>query len=243
MKAATGAALCIAWLLASAAAMADTFYRYRDKAAGRDVFVNRLEQVPRQYRRQAKVVFESGGLANQDDLIQQAPKAPSDDGLADKLIKDLVPKTARSASDAATRYASAGKGFLNRGPAAAAEAVDAKLSKAGAMPLGDEERAQLARLLMTTIWAGAAAGLWAFVVWVILIAHAFRDKRPGWGALMIVLSPLAYVYLILHFGKGRPFLKTACALGLLSPGLVALWGAWQFYSWFHIVAQVRGGHL
>ena len=81
MKPATLVALCA--VLASAAALADTFYRYRDQATGRDVFVDRLEQVPKRYRSQTKIVFESGSIENQDSAKRTAPLSPPDDGLAE----------------------------------------------------------------------------------------------------------------------------------------------------------------
>ena len=57
MKTGLGVVLCI--VLWSATGRADTFYQYRDKSTGRDVFVNRLDQIPRKYRDQAKIVIES----------------------------------------------------------------------------------------------------------------------------------------------------------------------------------------
>ena len=42
----------------SALAHADTFYKYRDSQTGRDVFVNRLDQIPPPYRSRAKVMME-----------------------------------------------------------------------------------------------------------------------------------------------------------------------------------------
>ncbi len=43
----------------SALAHADTFYKYRDSRTGREVFVNRLDQIPLPYRNHAKVVMEA----------------------------------------------------------------------------------------------------------------------------------------------------------------------------------------
>jgi hypothetical protein len=228
-------------LLASAVAAADTFYRYRDKATGRDVFVSSLEQVPRQYRDQTKIVLESGGPPNQDDAREEAPSAPADDGIAEKLMRQLAP--AASSVGIAVRHAPPSKNPLVRGPAIAIAAVDAKLGKAGAHSLAAEERAQLSGLLRTAIWAGTVAALCSFVVWFTLIVCAFRDRHPVWGALMILLWPLAVVYLALRFDTSRPLLKAACWLGLLSPALVGLVTAWRFHAWFQAVVQARGGRL
>ena len=66
-KVASTATPCVA-LLASTAATADTFCRYHDHQTGRDVFVNRLEQVAQKCQGQTKIVFDSGMLAIPDDL-------------------------------------------------------------------------------------------------------------------------------------------------------------------------------
>ena len=239
MKAASGVALCVA-LLASAA-VADTFYRYHDSKTDRDVFVNRLEQVPRKLRSQARVVFESGTLANQDEIKQVAPGVASDDGLPEKLIKGLAPAASPSATD--LERASTGKSLWKDGGAIAAAAVDARLGRAGAKPLVPDERLNLGRLVFKAIVLGAVAMLCAFIVWVVLIVCAFRDKYYGWGVAIFLFWPLGQLYLLLHVAKGRPLLKTAASLGLLSPALVGLWTAWRFYDWFRLVVWARGGHM
>ena len=241
MKAATLVALGVA--LASAAALADTFYHYRDQATGRDVFVNRLEQVPRKYRRQTEIVFESGAIANQDEVKQTAPEIPADEGLADQLIKEIAPGAPPASGASLAARSGTGSNLLRRAPALAAAVVDAKLGKAGAPALTDVEYARLSRFLMAAVYAGLVASLCAFVVWVVLIVCAFRDKHPAWGAFMIVVVPLAYLYLLLHFAKLRPWHKILAALGLLSPALVALWAAWEFHGWFRLVVAARGGSL
>jgi hypothetical protein len=93
------------------------------------------------------------------------------------------------------------------------------------------------------IFAGAAAGLCSFLVWIALIVCAFRAGQPVWGILMFLLWPLTVVYLALHFGKDRPLLKVGCWLVLLSPALVAAGTAWRSYAWFQAVVQARGGRL
>jgi hypothetical protein len=60
---------------------------------------------------------------------------------------------------------------------------------------------------------------------------------------MLLLWPVSYFYLLLHFAKGRLLLKSGAALGLLSPALVALWVAWRFYSWFQLVVHARRGRV
>jgi hypothetical protein len=243
MKAATGAALLV--LLASAAAPADTIYRYHDMVTGRDVFVNRPELVPKKYRNQAKIVVESGALANQDEVKQNTPQAPADDGLADKLIKELAPAATSDAQAAEGSHTPAGIPIplLRNMPTVTAAKIDGKLTRAGAKPLADLERAQLARLLTRAVYLGLPAGLCALLVWVVMLVSAFRDKHPVWGALMIVLFPVSYLYLALHFATGRPLIKAASALGLLAPALLGAWLAWQYSGWMQAVVQARGGRI
>jgi hypothetical protein len=241
MKSATSAVLCAA-LLVSATAAADTFYRYRDSKTGRDVFVDRLEQVPLKLRAQAKVVFESGALANQDETRQTPPPKPADDdGIAEKMIKQLAPDASDGAKDLQQARADGG-GWKN--PAGiAATTVNAKLTRAGVKLLEPEERVGLARLIGTAVYLSVAAVVCASIVWLILVVCAFRDKQPVWGVLMLLLWPVSYLYLLLHFAKGRLLLKTGAALGLLSPSLVALWVAWRFHAWFQLVVHARGGRV
>ncbi len=241
MNSATGAVLCAA-LLVSATAAADTFYRYRDNKTGRDVFVDRLEQVPLKLRSQAKVVFESGALANQDETKQtQPPKPADDDGIAEKMIKQLAPEASDSAKDL-ERASADGKSWRN--PAGvAASTVNAKLARVGAKLLEPEERAGLGRLIGVAVYLFGAAVLCAFIVWLVLVVCAFRDEHPVWAVLMLLLWPVSYLYLLIHFAKGRRLLKTGAALGLLAPSLVALWVSWRFYAWFQLVAHARGGRL
>jgi len=239
MRAATRAGFCLA-LLASTAAVADTFYRYHDDKTGRDVFVNRLEQVPQKHRKQLSVVFESGTLANQDEVKQPAPQPPPDDHVADRLIEEFAPP-----ADAMARAPrpEAETILWRKAAVAAANAVDAKLGRAGGKLLAEQERVRLGAIILEGFVLAAIAALCAFIVWIVLIVCAFREKQLGWAVAMIMFWPLGYLYLLLHFCKGRPLLKSVASLGYLSPTLVALWVAGKFYAWFHVVVQVRGGRM
>jgi len=238
MKTGLGVVLCIGFVLWSAASQADTFYQYRDKSTGRDVFVNRLDQIPRKYRNQAKIVIQSA----------DAPKT-ADDGTGKDESTPAAPSSAPTIAEPLRstgmdlRKAVAGKNLWKEGPAIASALVDAKLLKAGTSPLSEPERAQFSRLLWTIVVLSMVAGLFAFVVWIVLIVTAIRDGHPWWALFIFLLSPLAYVYLFVHTDKGRWPFKLVCAFGLLSPALVGLGGAWRFYSWFHAVIQARGGHV
>jgi hypothetical protein len=238
MKTGLGVIVCLGFVLWSAAGQAETFFRYRDESTRRDVFVNRLDQIPRKYRSQAKVVME----------IADRPKAAEDDPAADKdgsapAEPSPPPALAKPVTGVDLRKALAGKNLFKDGPDIACAMVDAKLAKAGTTSLTDPERAQLSRLLLTVLVLSAVAGFIAFVVWVVMIVTALRDGRSWWALFIFLFAPLAYVYLFVHAGKGRAAFKVACTFGMLSPALVGLAGAWRFYGWFHAIIQARGGHF
>jgi hypothetical protein len=240
MKSRLGVFLCIGFVLWSAGGQAETFYQYRDKSTGRDVFVNRLEQIPRKYRGQAKLVME----------IANAPKAPTSDSASGQDESAASAPSATStvaeplrSTDMDLRRAAAGKNLWKEGPAIARALVDLQLVKAGTQPLSEPERAQFSRLLWTIVVSSLVAGLFALVVWIVMIVTAVRDGHPWWALFMFLFSPLAYVYLFVHVDKGHWPFKLVCAFGMLSPALVGLGGAWRFHSWFHAIIQARGGHL
>jgi hypothetical protein len=239
MRAATRAVFCLA-LLTSSAAVADTFYRYHDDKTGRDVFVNRLEQVPQRYRKQLSVVFESGTLANQDEVKQPDPEPQPDEHAADRMIREFAPP--RTAAENTPRPQTETI-LWRRAAVAVADAVNAKLGRAGGKALVEQERERLGTIVVEGLVLAAVASLCAFIVWVVLIVCAFRDKQFGWAVAVFLFWPLGYLYLLLHFCKGRPLLKSVASLGYLSPTLVALWVAWKFYAWFHLVVQARGGRM
>jgi hypothetical protein len=240
MKTGLGVVLCIGFVLWSAAGHADTFYKYRDKSTGRDVFVNRLDQIPRQYRSQAKVVMEvasSATTTTSDPAVGDDESAVAQPSAAPALAEPL------RATGVNLRNALVGKSLLKDGPAIASAMVDEKLVRAGTSPLTEPERAQLGRLLLTIVVLSIVASLFAFVVWVVMIVSALRDGHNLWALFIFLFAPLAYVYLFVHAGKGRAAFKLTCTFGMLSPALVGLAGAWRFYGWFHAVIQARGGHI
>jgi hypothetical protein len=240
MKTGLGVVLCIGFVLWSAAGQADTFYKYRDRSSGRDVFVNRFDQIPRQYRSQAKVVMEvanSPKAAASDPTVDQEESAAPEPSAAPALPQPL------RTTGVDLRQALAGKSLWRDGPAIACAMVDAKLVAAGTSPLTEPERAQLGHLLLTILALSTVAGLFALVVWVVMIVSALRGGHNGWALFIFLFSPLAYVYLFIHAGKGRAAFKLACTFGMLSPALVGLAGAWRFYGWFHAIIQARGGHV
>ena len=230
------AAAVVVLLLGSVSALAATFYQYHDKETGRDVYVNRLDQVPPKYRSQAKVVLESTGpeTAADDTVVEQSKAEPSKIG-----------ELAKSASSVGVELqkAAQSKNVWRDAPDVVRAIINVKMAQKGQPPLTDAEGASLATLISSFMIALPVAGLLAFALWIWLIVDAFRSGHLVWGILMILISPVSYVYLFIHFCDGRPLHKLGCALGLLSPTLVSLVVAWRFYAWLQGVIEARGGHL
>jgi hypothetical protein len=229
---------------AAQGANADTIYKYKDKATGRDVFVNRIDQIPRRYRTQAKVVLESTApTGTQTETENATDTAPAAEPPPPPTPAAPAPRKSygRLADD--IRRAASGKQILKEAPAIACAVIDAKLLQAGTQPLTPAERSSFASLFVTVLVFWSIAGVVAVLVWFIIIVGALRDTHPWWALLVFLFWPLAYVYLFVYAGKNRAVFKTLCSLGLLSPALVGLVAAWRFTAWFHAVVQARGGRL
>jgi hypothetical protein len=230
-------AICTWVALAAAVAAADTFYKYRDKASGRDVFVNRLDQVPRKYRAQARIVLEAAPDPN-------AAAAPSESAPAEAEAPTVVetpaahPAKPQLPNADEVRKALAGKDPLRALPVLAVAVADASLTNKGHPPLYANERAALGELIVALVIAMVIASVVALIAWLVVFVTALRDGRLLWAILMFFLPVLAYVYAFVLGGKGRTVWKVTCALGLVS-----LIGAWRFYAWLGAVLQARGGHL
>ena len=224
----------------SALAHADTFYKYRDSQTGRDVFVNRLDQIPRPYRSRAKVVMEVKAPARAEaaEATETEVPAPTES----RSVTTVVPEKL-TAAKASLRELIAGKNWLKDGPAIVAAFVDQRLAKAGTTPLDENERLQLGRMLGTALGLALVATLLAFIVWLVMIVSAIRDRKLGWAIAMVLLWPTAYLYLFIHGGKGRVVFKLACSAALVSPALVGVVAASWFSRWFHVVLQARGGRV
>jgi hypothetical protein len=223
----------------SALAHADTFYKYRDSQTGRDVFVSRLDQIPRPYRTRAKLVMEvtapaKPGAAETSETAPVLPESPP--------FATVVPEKLRAAK-ASVRDLIAGKNLLKDGPAIAVTMIDQRLAKAGTTPLDEIERLQLGRMVGTVLGLALVATLLAFIVWLVMVVSAVRDRKLGWALAMILLWPTAYLYLFIHGDKGRVVFKLASAAALVSPALVGVVAASWFSRWFHAVVQARGGRV
>jgi uncharacterized membrane protein YqjE len=237
MAKALGVALgIVVW---SALAHADTFYKYRDSQTGRDVFVNRVDQIPRAYRSRAKLVMEVAAPAKvEPGETSEAAPGPAES----PSMTAVVPQKLRAAK-ASLRDLLAGKNLVKDAPAIAAAMVDQRLAQAGTTPLDEKERLQLGRLLGMVGGLALVATLLAFIVWLVMVVSAIRDRKLGWAVVMILLWPTAYLYLFMHGGKGRVVFKLAGAAALVSPALVGVVAAAWFSRWFHAVVQARGGRI
>jgi hypothetical protein len=232
MKAWAGVFFCAGLILLGSTALAEGIYQYRNKSTGRDVFVNRLDQVPLKYRSSAKLVVEDAPPESGESSGEPSPAEtrPSTVSAAAKQVVEMGTEL-RKVSPAGWRNPSAIAGHM----------VDRKLLAAGTRPLGDSERWQLKRLLMTILGFALAASLFSFVVWIVLLVVAFRDGNPWWALFIFLFYPLAYLYLFLVVEKGRRWFKTVCAAGLVAPLLVGLVSAWRFSAWLHTIIVARGG--
>jgi hypothetical protein len=239
MRIAVGVLLCLGIALCSAPAAADTYYKYHDKSTRRDVYVNRLEQVPQKYRSQAQVVLE----------VENAPAKPGEaPGTAPEVIAPSSPPEPQPAQPPVThgtfpqdfRQALSGKNLLQDAPAVACAMLDLKLAASGARRLGTTERNDFASLIVTLLIASIVASLAALVAWIAVIVTAVRDEHLWWAFFVFIFSPLGYLYLLIHGGPGRGLRRSLCAAGMLAPILVGAIGAWRFYSYFQAVMQARG---
>lgn len=238
MRISAGVALATGVALWAAMAAADTYYKYRDKRTGRDVYVNQLEQVPQKYRSQAKIVLEAPGTAA-DPSQETATQTTGPAAAATTPASGPSPKPSFGLRDD-FRRATSNKSLLRDGPAIAAMLVDLKLAASGTRPLTGSERNHLASLLGTIAIAAAVAGLAALAAWIAILVTAIRDERLWWAFFVFLFWPVAYLYLFIHGGKDRTLWKAVCALALLAPTLVAAVGAWRGYAWLLAVFQARG---
>jgi hypothetical protein len=239
MRIPAGVVLATALVLWGAVASADTYYKYRDRRTGRDVYVNRLEQVPQQYRSQAKIVLETPDTATEPEaegvVARVAPAAPPAPAAAP------APKPAPLSREELRRVLST-KSILRDGPELAGATIDMKLSAAGARTLTGGERNDLALLLWTIGVAALVSGLAALAAWIVILVTAVRDGRLWWAFFIFLFWPLGYLYLFIHGGRGRALWKTLCALAMAAPVVVGVVGAWRFHVWLVAVLQARGLH-
>jgi hypothetical protein len=235
-----GVALCIAFALWSSAASAATYYRYRDRSTGRDVFVSGLDQVPRQYRKHAKIVLETDeATAPPAPAPADAPASASDEPVA----KPAPPPAPRSEPAPGWgeiwRRLVSSDDLLRDVPVLACTLVDANLAKHETRPLDVPERNDLASLLSAIFIAALIASAVALIAWIVILVTAVRDGRLWWAFFIFIFWPLAYLYAFIHGGKGRVLWKTLCSLALLAPAVVGVVAAWRIYDWWHAVMRAR----
>ena len=228
----------IAVLLAAVTAQGETFYRYRDRSTKRDVFVNRLDQVPLQYRGETKqLIIDETGARNEAAKLGSSPEEASTEN--DGTL-DVASSSGHWSALRERRSIPLGWQGLRDGTWLAQE-VNRHLGEAGHPMLTEGEIASFLSLAVWITLACALAALALFVAWVVLLVHAIRNARSLWAVAIFLFYPLGSVYLFLHIEKGRVWTKGLCLAGLLSPVLVLAVSAWRGMVWIQAAIASRGG--
>jgi hypothetical protein len=205
-------------------ARGDSIYRYRDPDTKREVFVTRLEQVPAQFRAEAKLVVSDGVLVdstNQPDKsagsVIYGSKAPA--GVMETL-KRAVREARNGGQDASGIYR------------ALATAIDTFLVRQGRRPLSASEVAQVKRMAVEATTVLTVAGLLSLVALILVIAHAFRAEHRWWMVFMLLFQPLGIAYVLIHVEGKRRWFKFATLFAQAAPYVLAAATAWRFVAFF-----------
>lgn len=216
-------------------AAADEIWKYRDPVSRRDVFVNKLDQVPAELRAEAQLVVSDGLLVN--SAPQGGGGNPSSPG-GTVVFGDKVPSDATEALKSAVHKAVEKDLSLRNVTTAAVMAMDTALVRAGKAPITPAETARLGHLMLVIAIALGAAGLASFAIWIVLMIHAWRGGHPGWAVLTFLIHLLGLLYAFLHVE--RRWLRWVALLCYLAPLLVGVAAAWQVRSWFTDIGTARG---
>lgn len=222
-------AAALALLGLASAARAESIYRYRDPNTKREVFVTRLDQVPTQYREQAKLVVSDGVLvdsANQPD--QDAPRGTVIYGGENSGgVLETIKRALRDAKDSGLDV-----GGLYR---TLTTAIDTALVGGGRRPLSAGEVAQVKRMLAEAATELAVAGLLSLVALILVIGHAYRAGHPWWIVFMLLFQVPGIAYVLVHVeGKHRWF-KFATLFAQAAPYAVAIAMGWRFFAFFRAI--------
>jgi uncharacterized membrane protein YhaH (DUF805 family) len=226
--------VCIVAALTGTAA-AGEIWKYRDPASPRDVFVNKLDQVPAELRAEAQLMVSDGLLVNSTPPSGGGvPAAPG----GTVVFGDKVPSDATEAFKSAVHKAVEKDLSLRNVTGAAVMAMDTALVRAGKPPITPAETSRLSRLMLVIAVALSVAGLVSFVIWIVLMVHAWREGHPGWSILIFLVHLLGVFYAFLHVE--RRWLRWVSLLCYLAPVLVGVAAAWQIRSWFMDLGSARG---
>ena len=210
-------------------ARAESIYRYRDPNTKRDVFVNRLDQVPAQYRAEAKLVVSDGVLVdstNQPD--KDAPKGAV-------IYGSKKPAGAMETIERAVRdlsHSGHAAGGLDR---TLTTAIDTALVGKGKRPLSAGEVAQVKRMLVEVAVVLAVAGLLSTVAWILVMVHAFRAEHRWWMVFILFFHLLGIVYVLIHVEGKRRWFKFATLFAQAAPYAVAVAMSWRFFAFFRAI--------
>jgi hypothetical protein len=225
------AALVLAGL--ASPAHAESIYRYRDPNTKRDVFVNRLDQIPAQYRAEAKLVVSDGVLVdstNQPD--KDAPRGAVIYG--NKKPAGAMETIERAVRDATNSGQTAGG--LDR---SLTTAIDTALVGKGKRPLSAAEVAQIKRMVVQAAVVLAVAGLFSTVALILVIVHAFRAEHRWWMVFIMLFQLPGIAYVLIHVEGKRRWFKFVTLFAQAAPYAVVLAMSWRFFAFFRAILVGR----
>jgi hypothetical protein len=212
-------------------ARGDAIYRYQDTNTKRDVFVTGLEQVPVEYRDQAKLMVADGLLL--DSTNQQDKNVPQGTVIyggqkpgAVETIKQALRDASRSGVDAAGLYRTL------------TTAIDTALVQSGRRPLSPAQVAGGKRLLAEATVALTVASLLSLAALIVVMAHAFRAQHRFWMVFMFLFPALGIVYVLIHVEAKRRWFKFATLFAQAAPFAVAAATVWRFVA---LVSTISAG--
>jgi hypothetical protein len=205
-------------------AVGETIYTYKDLSSGRDVYVNRLEQVPIQYRDQAKpVVWGDPSLMNRG----QGSTASNFRSTGKQASLQAVGQTLKEVLKEKPLSEIRATSVIHK--------VDQKLKAQGCQKVGPEKVASFTRMFVLFVILIIITSAASLAAWIVLMFHAYRLQRPWWMILMVLFSPLVFFYALLKVDEAR--VKYLTILGLLSPVFVGVLAAWQSMAWLRPVLE------
>lgn len=207
--------LCLVWFTPEA--VGETIYTYKDPKSGRDVYVNRLEQVPIEYRAQAKPVVWGDPSKALIDRGQGALKEKPSLQAVGQTLKEVLEE----------------KPLSEIRPTSVIQKVDQKLKARGCQQVGPNEAAAFTRIFFVFVILLLVTSIASLAAWIVLMFHAYHLRRPWWMILMVLISPLVFIYAVFKVDEAR--VKYLALLGLLSPILVGVLAAWQSMAWLRPV--------
>ncbi|HJX51400.1 MAG TPA: hypothetical protein VJ801_01425 [Polyangia bacterium] len=210
-------------------ARAESIYRYRDPTTKRDVFVNRLDQVPAEYRATAKLVVTDGVLA--DPTSQPDKDAPR----GAVIYGNKKPAGVMETLEAAVRDATQSRHDAGGMDRTLTTAIDTALVGKGKRPLSAGEVAQLKRMAVQAAVVLAVAGLFATVAWILVMVHAYRAEHRWWMLFIMLLQLPGIVYVLIHVEGKRRWFKFATLFAQAAPYAVAVAMSWRFVAFFRAV--------